>query len=130
MSKFLTDLYATITGMSGDIILRLAGNGLGLWVAERLSTHVNINGGFWAIALAAVIFTAVNLVVRPLTKLFTLPLIILTLGLFSLIINVLMVFVLQALDNNFMVTGFWAAAFVTIIVSLVNYAVNVVFHKD
>ncbi len=72
----------------------------------------------------AVVLGLINIFIKPLVKLITLPLTILTLGLFSLVINALFVILASNLVPGFSVTGFWAAFWFSIILSLVNALFN------
>ncbi len=71
--------------------------------------------------IAAVVLGALNLFIRPVVLFFTLPITILTLGLFSLVINALLVLLVSALVPGFLVTGFWPAFFFALALSVVNW---------
>ena len=105
-------------------LLRLIANGAALWVATRLVPGVEYTGGWLQLLGVALVFGFVNAFVAPLTKLLTFPLIILTLGLFSLVINGLMLWLTSALSSafgfGFHVRGFWAAFFGALVVSVVG----------
>ena len=72
----------------------------------------------------AVVLGIINLFIKPIIKLLTLPLTILTLGLFSLVINALLILLASAVVSGFSVAGFWSAFLFAILLSLVN----AVFH--
>lgn len=78
--------------------------------------------------LVALVFGLVNFIVKPVVKLFSLPLFILTLGLFTLVVNALMLmltsWLAQQLDLSFHVDGFWTALVGGLIISVVSWAVN------
>jgi putative membrane protein len=81
--------------------------------------------------VVALIFGLVNLIVKPIVKLFALPLLILTLGLFTLVINALMLLLTAAIaGNSFDVGGFWPAVLGGLIISIVSWAVNMVLDRD
>ncbi len=90
---------------------------LGLFLASKLIPGVSIHGTGTFI-LAAILLGIVNAVVRPIAFILTLPLTIVTLGLFLLIVNAAMFGLVAALLDNFSVSGFWAALFGAIIVSI------------
>ncbi len=73
---------------------------------------------------AAFLLGIVNLVVRPILVLLTLPLTLLTLGLFLLVINGLMLWLVAALVKGFHVNGFWGAVFGSILISLVSWILS------
>lgn len=72
------------------LILRILINGVALWLTALLLPAINIQGGFWNVLLVAVVFGLVNALIRPIIKLFSLPITCLTLGLFTLVINAAM----------------------------------------
>jgi putative membrane protein len=77
----------------------------------------------------AVIFGLINAIVRPIVRLITLPLFVLTLGLFTFVVNALMLlltsWVSDRLDLPFEVDGFWAAFFGALVISVVSFVINV-----
>lgn len=74
--------------------------------------------------IAAVVLAALNLLIRPILFVLTLPITILTLGLFSLVINALLVLLTAALVPGFSVIGFWSALLFAVVLAIVNW----VFH--
>lgn len=92
---------------------------LGLFVASRLVPGVSIAGAGTFI-LAAFLLGLVNALVRPVAFLLTLPLTIVTLGLFLFVLNAAMFGLVAALLDQFVVSGFWAAVFGALIVSLTS----------
>jgi putative membrane protein len=77
------------------------------------------------LAIVALIFGLVNLVVKPVVKLFAMPLLLLTLGLFTLVINALMLMLTDWIAQDaFQVDGFWIAVLGGLIISVVSWGVN------
>jgi len=105
-------------------ILRLLINAAALWVATRLVPGVTYTGGWVPFLGVALVFGIVNAYIRPVTKLLTFPIIFLTLGLFSFVINGLMLWLTGALSDalalGFHVRGFWPAFWGALVVSLVS----------
>jgi putative membrane protein len=101
----------------------LAINALALWVANGLFSGVDIHGG-WAYIIGAFVLGLANAVIKPILALLTLPLIVLTLGIFLLFINIAMVALAEWVAPNFSVDGFWTYVGVVVIVWLVNWAGN------
>ncbi|MCK5325071.1 MAG: phage holin family protein [Woeseiaceae bacterium] len=101
------------------IILRTLITILGLFLASSLLPGVSIAGG-WTFILAAILLGLVNGFVRPLAYLLTLPITLVTLGLFVFVLNAAMFALVAALLDRFVVTGFWAALFGALIVSLTS----------
>jgi len=78
----------------------------------------------------AIIFGLVNAIVRPILRLLTLPLVVLTLGLFLLVLNALMLllteWIAEQFDLAFQVDGFWSALLGGLIVTVVSFLINIV----
>ena len=101
------------------IILRTLIIMLGLFLASSLIPGVQITGTGNFI-LAAILLGLVNAFVRPIAFLLTLPLTIVTLGLFMFVLNAAMFGLVAAFLDNFVVAGFWSALFGALIVSLTS----------
>lgn len=99
------------------IILRTLIAMLGLFLASRIVPGVSIEGT-GTFVLAALLLGLVNALVRPIAFLMTFPLTIITLGLFLFVLNAAMFGLVAALLDAFTVSGFWAAIFGAIIVSI------------
>ena len=92
---------------------------IGLWLADTVLSGVTISGAGTFI-LAALLLGLVNAVIRPLAVIFTLPLTLLTMGLFLLVINAGMFGLVARFLDGFGVAGFWSALFGSIIVSITS----------
>ena len=92
---------------------------LGLYLASEIVPGVRIEGT-GSFILAALLLGIVNAVVRPIAFLMTPPLTIITLGLFLFVLNAAMFGLVAAFLDNFTVSGFWAAIFGAIVVSLTS----------
>lgn len=84
----------------------------------------------YAALVAALILGLINALIRPLLLLLTLPINIVTLGLFTFVINALMFWLASTVVKGFTVTGFWAALWGALIMWLVSWAVSSLFKKD
>ena len=102
------------------LALALAINAAALWVADALFDGVRIHG-WWAYIIGAAVLGIANTVIKPVLALITLPLIILTLGLFLLVINIAMVALAAWIAPNFSIDGFWTYVGTVVIVWLVNW---------
>jgi len=80
--------------------------------------------GVWAALVAAFLLGAVNAILRPILIFFTLPITVLTLGLFLLVINGLMLWLVSAIVKGFQVNGFWGAVLGSILISLVSWILS------
>ena len=101
------------------IVIRTLISMLGLFLASRLIPGVWIEG-MGSFVLAALLLGLVNAFIRPLMFLFTLPLTIVTMGLFIFVVNAAMFGLVAAMLDNFQVSGFWSALFGAIIVSITS----------
>jgi putative membrane protein len=105
-------------------LLRLLINAAALWVAIQLIDGIEHRGTWWSLLVVALVFGVLNASIRPLLKLLSLPVIILTLGLFIFVINALMLLLtgwVSGLFNlGFYVEGFWDAFFGGLIISIVS----------
>jgi putative membrane protein len=106
------------------LLVRFACNAVALYVAAALLDGITYGDAGWTLVLAAVVFTLVNMWVRPVVRLLSLPLIILTLGLFLLVVNVLMLYVTDWVVPEFEIHSFGAGLLGAIIVSVVNWALH------
>jgi putative membrane protein len=110
-------------------LIRLAVTAVSLWVATQLVPGVSYEGGWMPFVVVALMFGVINATIRPLTKLLTCPLILLTLGLFALVVNGLMLWLTSsiagALGIGFHVAGFWAAFFGALVVSIVSTLLSI-----
>jgi putative membrane protein len=104
-------------------LLRMAISAFALWVASAIVPGMTIRGGFTLFA-AAILLGVVNAVIRPLALLLTLPLTVVTLGLFILVINAGMLGLVAALLDGFTLSGFGAALLGSIVVSLVGWGAS------
>ena len=105
-------------------LIRLFVNAAALWVATRVVPGVTFDGGPLPMLGVALLFGVLNASLRPLAKILTFPLIIVTLGIFALVINGLMLWLTSSLSSSlglgFHVTGFWAAFWGGVVVSIVS----------
>jgi putative membrane protein len=93
------------------LLLRILLNGLGLWVAAQVLPGVHYNGDLWYLLLAGLVLGLVNLLVRPLVTLLSLPLLLVTFGLFFLVINGFLFWLADKLLDGLVVDSFlWAVA--------------------
>ena len=115
------------------ILIRLLISAAALWVATRIVPGVTYTGGWAPILGVALVFGIVNAFVRPVAKLLTLPILFLTLGLFTFVINGLMLWltsaVSDALNLGFHVRGFWAAFGGALVVSVVSAVLSIVVEE-
>jgi putative membrane protein len=100
---------------------------LGLWIAAGfLSSSISYDSRFRVIVIAGLVLAVINIVIKPILIIFTLPAILLTLGLFTILINGLTVFIASKLYTPLHITNFWAAVFAGMVIGLVNYLVTAI----
>ena len=108
-------------------LIRWVLTSLGLWACVRLFGESN-HGSIVTYLLAGMIFSLVNSIVKPLATLFSLPVILLTMGVFTLVVNGLMVYLTILLTPG-LELPFWSAIIAGIVMAIVNYVVNVTFQS-
>ena len=109
-------------------LIRLLINAAALWVAIQLVDGIEHRGSWWSLLVVALLFGLLNASIRPLLKLLSLPIIILTLGLFILVINALMLrmtsWLSGLLNLGFTVDGFRDAFSGGLIISIVSLVLS------
>jgi putative membrane protein len=101
--------------------------GLGLWIAAAfLSNSISYGHRFEVIIVAGLILAIINTIVKPFIIFLSLPALLISLGLFMIIINGLTVFIASKLYHPLHVTDFWAAVFAGMVIGLVNYLVTAI----
>ena len=109
-------------------LVRLLVNAAALWVATQVVSGVTFDGGPLPMLGVALVFGVVNALLRPVAKILTFPIIIVTLGIFALVINGLMLWLTSSLSSalglGFHVSGFWAAFWGALVVSLVSLVLS------
>ena len=110
-------------------VIRLLISAFALWVAVQIVSGVTYQGEWSKLLLVALVFGLLNALVRPLLLLLSCPMLILTLGLFTLVVNAFVLWLTSALSGSFglgfHVSGFWAAFLGALVVSIVSVLVSV-----
>jgi len=115
-------------GLVARLAIAWAINAAALWVANALWDGVSIHG--WAAYLiGSAVLGIANTIIKPILAILTLPLILVTLGLFYLMINIAMVALAEWIAPNFSIDGFWSYVGVVFIVWLVNWIADIVFER-
>lgn len=103
---------------------------LGLWIAAGLfGSHISYHNGFHVIIVAGLVLAIVNAVLKPIVVLLSLPAILFSLGLFMLVINGLMVFLVSKVYTQLEIRNFWSAILAGMIIGLVNYLVTTILES-
>ncbi len=119
------------------LLIRWAITALSLFAAAWVvpGIHVDDSRGWVVYAAMAVILSLVNALIRPLLKMLTCPLIVLTLGLFTLVVNAISMLIASTIANNlfkvgFYIDGFWPAFWGALIVSVVSVILSIFVGDD
>ena len=111
------------------LLIRWAALALSFWVATALIPGIDVKGGFTTYLWVALLFGLLNATLGSLLKLLTLPAIILTLGLFLVVVNAAMLMLVSRWSAELEVENFWAAIFAAVIISVVTRLVSSVGTK-
>jgi putative membrane protein len=115
-------------------IIRWAINAVALYVAVLIVPGIALRGAWTDVLWLALIFGLLNALLRPLLKFLTCPLIILTLGLFSILINTGMLLLTskigQMLGFGLSVDGFWTAVLGSLVISIVSVVMSVILRDE
>jgi putative membrane protein len=100
---------------------------LGLWIAAGfLGSSITYDNELRVIIIAGLILAVINIVIKPILIIFSLPALLFTLGLFMIVINGVTVLIASKLYHPLHVTNFWAAVFAGMVIGLVNYLVTAI----
>ncbi|RKE20360.1 phage holin family protein [Streptomyces sp. TLI_171] len=122
-----------------NFVIKTLINAAAIWVAAWIVTGITLSGDDWGhktltVIAVALIFGVVNFLIKPLVKLLSLPLFILTLGLITFVVNALMLWLTSwasdKLSLDFHVEGFWSALLGALIISVVSWGLNLAFGDD
>ena len=107
--------------MRSGFLVRWAFNVVALFVAAWLLSGITYGDRWWTLLIAGAVFTLVNSFVKPILTLLSIPFIIVTLGLFYFLINILMLYLTDWIVDDFEIRSFGSAVLAAIIVSIVNW---------
>jgi putative membrane protein len=109
-------------------LMRIVVTAIALWAATRLVTGITFHGGWLGLAGVALVFGVLNSFVRPVLSFLAFPLLIITLGLFTFVLNAVMLLLTSALASkfglDFHVAGFWAAFWGAIVIGIVSFLLS------
>ncbi|MFN3741209.1 MAG: phage holin family protein [Anaerolineales bacterium] len=115
-------------------LIRWAINTLALFAAVWIVPGIRLNSGWFSLVWLGLIFGLVNATIRPVLKLLTCPLILLTLGLFTLVINALMLSLTAWIGNllgiELVLDSFWAAFWGALVVSVVSVFLSLFVREE
>jgi putative membrane protein len=112
------------------LLVRWVCNVVALFVAAWILSGVGYGDQWWTLFVAAAVFTLVNAWVKPVLAVLSIPFIVVTLGLFYFLINVLMLYLTDWIVPDFEIRTFWWGVLAAIIISIVNGLLNMVMPDD
>jgi putative membrane protein len=89
-------------------------------VAAWIVPGVDVEGGFWSILLVAAVLALVNVILGTILRVLTFPIMVLTLGLFSIVINMIVLWVTTLLTDRLEIDGFWAYFLAALVIAVVT----------
>jgi putative membrane protein len=116
-------------GLLVSALVHFVAEAIAIWVATLLISGIHVYGGALTYLWIGVLFGVVNAVLGSILRLFTLPLVVLTLGLFSLIISTAMLALTASLSDKLDIDGFWSAFFAALIVAVVSAIIEWVLRR-
>ena len=102
----------------------ILGSSVALYIANWFVPGFVVKGGIKEYLIAGILLGVLNMVVRPVLKTITFPLIILTLGIFILVLNALMLWIVDYIFDFVSIQSLWALAWSTIVVGIVNWLIS------
>jgi putative membrane protein len=110
------------------LIFSWVANIASLAVADWIFDGVTIDG-WWPLILGAAVLGIANTIVKPILTILTLPLVLITLGLFLIVINVAMLALAEWIAPDFSIDGFWTYVGASIVISIVNWIIHMIFRR-
>jgi putative membrane protein len=107
------------TSSTGGIIRNLLINTISIFAVSYILSGIEVDS-FLTALIVAVVMAVLNVTLKPLLILITIPLTIVTFGLFLLVVNVLVLYAAEALIDGFQIAGFWWALAFSLLVSFIN----------
>jgi putative membrane protein len=112
------------------LLVSWASNAIVLGIAGWILSGVSFNGSAWTLIWAALVFGVLNTILKPILKLLTLPLAVVTLGIAWFFVSMLMLWLTDLIVPAFDIDGFWNYVWATIIVWAVNVVLDALFRAD
>lgn len=112
------------------LVIRVLINAAALWVAAQVIDGITLSDRLLTVLIVAAVFGLVNAIVRPVVKVLTFPITLLTLGLFILVINAAMLQLTDVLTDGLRVDGFGAALLGGVVISLVSWFLSIFLDDD
>lgn len=108
-------------------LLRFLGTAAAVALTINVVPGISYSGGWQTILLVALVWSVIVVVIKPILSILTLPFTIVTFGLFSLVVNALLFSAVTVFVPGFSVSGFWAAFFGAIVLSILSWLIHRIF---
>jgi putative membrane protein len=108
------------------MVLRYVGTVAAILLTVYIVPGINVTEGWLTILLAALVWSVITLLIKPVLSILTLPITILTFGISALIINALLFWAMTLVVPGFSVAGFWAALLGVIVLSILSWLIHLV----
>lgn len=109
-----------------SFILQLLLTALAAFLAAKLTPGVNITS-YWTAIILALVLGLLDVFVKPFLTFISIPVTVLTLGLFMLVINAVIILIASWIVSSFQVSGFWTAMLYSVILSVVSWVLGLIF---
>lgn len=105
-------------------ILSFLGTAAAVFITVNLVPGISVAGGWMTILLLALVWSVITMVIRPVLQILTLPITVITIGLFSFVLNALLFWTMELIVPGFDVQGFVPALLGAVVLSLVNWGIQ------
>lgn len=112
------------------LIIHILSNAIGIWAAARLVPGIFFDGDWGWLILTGAVLGFINFFVKPVVKIISLPLIWITLGLFTIVINVLMLTLAAKISGTLTIETWTAAFWAVIVISIINFFVSSLIKEE
>ncbi|MEM8862169.1 MAG: phage holin family protein [Chloroflexota bacterium] len=113
-----------------NLLIRLGINAVALYAAAYFIDGITLSENWVSVIIVAAIFGIINAIIKPIVKILSIPFILITLGLFTLVVNALMLWLTSALSSALVVDGFGPAFWGAIIISLISWLLSSFLSDD
>ena len=107
-----------------SIVLKYLGTVAAVFLTVSIVPGVEVAGGWVTILLTALVWSVITLVIKPVLSILTLPITIITFGLFSFVLNALLFWAMTLIVSGFTVVGFWPALFGALVLSILTWFIH------
>jgi len=112
------------------LIIHILSNALGIWASARLVPGIFFDGDWKWLIFTGAVLGFINFFVKPIVKIVSLPLIWLTLGLFTIVINVLMLTLAAKISGTLIIDTWTAAFWAVVVISIINYIISFIIREN